>query len=122
MHPALDRDVWVCDRCGKQLANGTEVEGILRCYPSSPFDNVLQLLEEGVLQDRIDHQDESRKYTGEEGPNTLLLDDIYQCSQSGLGFFRRGSGERLLRFGFAGSHAGVYDPDRVGDQDRSASC
>lgn len=122
MHPALDRDVRIGNGSGKQLAKGTEVEGIGGSNPSSPLNDVLQLLEEGVLQDGVDDQDQRWEHTREESLGTLLLKEVNQRGPSGLLLLICGAGETLLRIALARSHAGVDDPDGVGEEHGCAAC
>ena len=123
MHPALDSDIWVCDGSGKELAESTQVKSVLGCYSPPLLNHVLQLFEEGVLQDRVDHQDESREHAGEERLGAFLLEDIPHCLYGGLGLLGWGPRETcLLRLRLAGRHAGIHDPDRVSDHDCGAAC
>ena len=121
MHPALDRDVRVRDGSGKELAKRTEVEGIGGSNPSSPLNRVLQLLEKGVLKNGVDNQDQRREHTGEESLGTLLLKKVDQGRPSGLWLLGLGAREALFSLVLARRHAGVHDPDGVGDEHGSAA-
>ena len=121
MHPALDRDVRVGDGSGKQLAKCTEVEGIGGSNPSSPLNRILQLLEKGVLKNGVDNQDQRREHTSEESLGTLLLEKVDQGRPSGLRLLGLGAWEALFILVLARRHAGVHDPDGVGDEHGSAT-
>ena len=60
VHPAFDRDVGVCNRRRQELSKCTEKEGIPRHDPSPFLYSVLQLLEDGVLEDWVYHKDQRR--------------------------------------------------------------
>ena len=56
VHPALDSDVWVRNTCCCQFSEGAENKNIPRQDPPPFRQRRLQLLKNGVLQDRIYHQ------------------------------------------------------------------
>lgn len=119
MHPALDGDVRICDRSGEDLAQGTKVECILGSDPSPALQDVLQLFEDGVLQDRVDHQHQRRKNTSKKSLGAFLVKKLQQRPDGRwLLLGRRARQGWLLDVGLASSHAGVNNPDGVGDQNR----
>lgn len=124
MHPALDSDVGVGDAGGQQLAQSTKVESILGCDSSPLLQHLLQLLEHGVLEDRVDDQDQRRHDTSEQARGALITDEGEERAKRRWRFLR-GCGcarERLVGgFGFARRHARVDDPDGVGHEDGCAA-
>lgn len=123
--PRLDRDVGVCDAGRRQLTDRTKYEAVSRSDLSPLLQQLLQLLEDGVLQDRVDHQDQCREHAGEEAQETLLTHNLEEGRdrvRSPLLLSRRrvalGTGEgRVIRLLFTSCHTGVHHPDRIGDHD-----
>lgn len=123
MHPRLDRDVRVGDARRKQLAEGTEVEGVGGCDAAALSKAVLELLEDGVLQDGVDDEDEGGHNAGEQPGGAFLPDESEQCAERGRrlrGLRTREDG--LIRLGLARRHARVDDPDGVCDEHSRAAC
>lgn len=119
VHPALDRDVRVCDAGCEQLAQGTEVESILGRDSALLLEEVLHLLEHGVLQNGVDDEDKRRRDTGEEAQRALLADQGEQgAERRGRGLRRRAGQDLLVGLGLARRHARVDDPDGVCEQHR----
>lgn len=117
VHPALDGDVRVRDARGEQLAQGTEVEGVLGCDTPLLLQEVLHLLEHGVLQDGVDDQHQGRSNTGKEAQGTLLANQSKQSSECGGRLDgRRARQDLLIGLILAGRHACVDDPDGVGEE------
>lgn len=57
MHPALDRDVRISDAGREEFTDGAYEKRIpWKNVPSSLFERVFQLFEDGILQDRIDDE------------------------------------------------------------------
>jgi hypothetical protein len=116
----LDRDVRVRDARGGQLAEGSEQEAVGCGHLATLLEHLLQLLEDGVLQDRVDDQDECGQHAGEQTSRTVLADDLEEGRQSAwlasLLHFHVADLDGLFGLGLAGGHAGVDDPDRVGDE------
>ena len=124
MRARLDRDVRVCNAGGGQLAQGAEQEAVGGSHLATLLEHLLQLLEDGVLQDRVDDQDERGQHAGEQASGTILADDLEEGRESvGLALLLRchlavlGGKERLARLFLACGHASVDDPDGVGDED-----
>jgi hypothetical protein len=117
MHPALHRDVRVGDAGREQLAQGAEVEGVLGCDPALLLEEVLHLLEHGVLQDGVDDEDKRGRDTSEQTQRALVADQSEQGSECRGRLRRRAARQDLLvRLGFARRHACVDDPDGVCEQ------
>lgn len=75
VHPRLDGDVWVCDARREQLAERAHVEGILGRDPPLLLHHLLELLEDGVLQDWVDHQHQRRHDAREKARWALVADE-----------------------------------------------
>jgi hypothetical protein len=77
------------------------------------------LLEESVLENRVDNEDKSRDDTREKSLRTLVLEEQQQSADGAgsLGRLRLAGLEILLLLLLACSDSGVDDPDRVGDDD-----
>ena len=122
MHPALDGDIRVRDARGEELAEGAEIEGVGRGDTALLLEHVLQLLEDGVLQDGVDDEDEGGHDAGEEAQRALIADDGEQGGQGGGRSGGLCAREHLLvGLGLARRHARVDDPDGVGDEDGCAA-
>lgn len=117
MHPALERDVRVRNRSGQDLAQSTKVERILGRHPSATLHYVLQLLEDSVLEDRIDHQDEGGEDAREQCPGTFLAEEIPQGLERRTGLLGTRARQSLLGFILPRCHPRVDDPDRVREED-----
>lgn len=74
VHPALDGDVRISNRCRQELAERAEKESVPRHDPSPFLYGILQLLEDGVLEDWINHQDQRRQDTGKERRQSFLAE------------------------------------------------
>jgi hypothetical protein len=124
MHPALHSNVGVRDTRGQQLAQRTQVKGILWCNAPPLLQHLLQLLEDGILEDGVDDQDQGRHDAGEQARRALVTHEGEEGAEGGRGFLC-GCGcarERLVRaFRLARCHARVYDPDGVGHEDGGAT-
>lgn len=124
VHPALDSNVRVGDAGSQQLAQRTKVERILGCDPPPLLQHLLQLLEDGVLQDRVDDQDQRRHDASEQARGALIADEGEERAKRRWRLLRgcRCARERLVGgFGFARRHARVDDPDGVGHEDGCAA-
>ena len=117
VHAALDRDVRVGDTRSEQLAQRAHVERIFGCDPPLLLEEVLHLLEHGVLQDGVDHQDQRGSHAGEQAQGSLLADQREQRGERGGRLGGRGSGQYgLVRVVLARRHARVDHPDGVREQ------
>lgn len=118
VHLALDGDVGVSHRGGKELAKGAEEEGDGRGHLSTLLDIVLHLLEQGVLQNGVDDEHQGWHDTSEEGLGTLVLEEGHQRADGGrVGLLLDSFLEVALLIALAGSDAGVDNPDGVSDDD-----
>lgn len=115
---ALDSNVRVRDARREQLAQRTEVKTIGRGDAPALLDHALQLLEDGVLQDRVDDEHERRQHASEQSSRALITDDGEQGRDGARGsallrlaLVARQHGLVALRF--ASRHARVDDPDGV---------
>lgn len=123
MRPALDRDVRIRQARRGQLAQRAEQEGVARADRrrlAPPLQRVLQLLEDGVLQDRVDDEDQGRQHAREERAEAFVPEQGAQGVEGGGAPFPRGAGAGEAFFvrwgrrrGLAGRHARVDDPDGV---------
>ena len=117
VHAALNCDVRVRDTRSEQLAQRAHVEGIFRCDPPLLLEEVLHLLEDGVLQDGVDHQNQRGSHAGEEAQGPFLADQCEQRGERGGRLGGRGAREHgLVRVVLARRHARVDDPDGVREQ------
>lgn len=119
MHLSLDGNVRVGDGSSKQLAQGAEEEGDSRSHLATLLNCVLELLEESVLENRVDNEDKSRDDTREKSLRTLVLEEQQQSADGAgsLGRLRLAGLDVLLLLLLASGDSGVDDPDRVGDDD-----
>lgn len=125
VHLALEGDVGICDGGGEELAEGAEKEGHDGRDPTLLLLNyILHLLEEGVLKNRVDDENESRDDTGEQGLGPLVFEKGHEGADGaggpdGLGHF---AGLDIVSLDLLPrGHAGVDDPDGVGDEDGGGS-
>lgn len=122
MHAALDRNVGVGDGRSEQLAQRTQVKRIRRRHAPPLLQHVLELLKNGVLQNRVDDEHQRGHDTRKEARHALVLDDGDERANGRRGLGLCAAGERLVRFGLApGRHARVDDPDGVGEEHRGAA-
>lgn len=126
MSSRLDSDVRVSDGGGCELAQSTEVEAVLGCDTTTLLNRLFQLLENGVLEDRVDDQHKSWQHTREESHEALILDDSQKRADGAgaelLGLCSLlGGKSTLVALVLAGCHASVDDPDGVGDEHGCAS-
>lgn len=123
MHLALDGNVRVGNRRGKELAKSAQEEDRRRGdLALLLLHNILHLFEQRVLKNGVNHENQGGKYTGEEGLGALVLQERQQRSDCawGLGLRDLGTGAGLDIGGFpllSGGDPGVDDPDGVGDDD-----
>ena len=126
MHATLDGDVRVRNARRKQLAQSTKVETIRRRHPTLLLQNLLQLLEEGILQDRVDNEHESGYDARKETREALIPDNRQERANSGrlrgFGLLLRTLSGISISLSFARRHARVDDPDRVCNKHGSATC
>lgn len=118
----LDGDVRVRDRSSSELAKSSQQEAISRADFSTFLKSLLELLEDGILEDRVDDQHQSRQNTCKQPGEAVFPDDLCQSRDCAGGFglpwlLALFGGESLGGLVLAGSHAGVYDPDRIGKHD-----
>lgn len=83
MHPALHGDVRVSNTGRQQLTNSAEKESVAGRHPPPLLEDILELLENGVLQDGVDDQDQRRQHAREERCRTLGLEELGQSRQRG---------------------------------------
>ena len=118
VHLALDGDVGVSHRGGKELAKSAKEEGDGRSHLPTLLDVVLHLLEQGVLQNGVDDEHQGWHDTSKEGLGTLVLKESHQRTDGGRVCLLL---DPLLEVAFvialAGGDAGVDNPDGVGDDD-----
>ncbi|ROV89101.1 hypothetical protein VMCG_09846 [Cytospora schulzeri] len=82
----LDGDVGVRDARGEELAQGAEEEGDGRGDGAAALlDGVLELLEQGVLQDGVDDEDQGGEDAGEEGLGPLVPQHGEEGAEGGGG-------------------------------------
>lgn len=118
VHLALDGDVGVSHRSGKELAKGAEEEGDRRGHLSTLLDIVLHLLEQSVLQNGVDDEHQGWHDTSEEGLGTLVLEESHQRADGGrVGLLLDSLLKVALLMALVGGDAGVDNPDGVGDDD-----
>ena len=70
MRPTLDGDIRIRDARRRQLPYGAQEERVSGAYPpprSARLEEVLQLLEDGVLQDGVYDQDQGGEHACKEG-------------------------------------------------------
>lgn len=72
----LDGDVWVGDAGSSKLAQSSKQEAVPGGHLSALLQHLLQLLEDSVLKDGVDHQDQSGQHAGEEACRAILADDL----------------------------------------------
>lgn len=117
MHPALDRDVGVCDARRKQLAQRAQVKGILWRNPPPLLQILLHLLKHRVLQDGVDDQHKSRHDARPQAQRPLVAQQREKRAERGGRFRRRTAGQgRLVGLRLASRHARVDNPDGVCDE------
>lgn len=116
----FDGDIWVCYGGSKQLAQGTQEEGNGGRYPPFLLDRVLELFEQGILQDWVDDQHQRGQDAGKKGLRSFILQQCHDSSQRARGFGRLGTREGLLVLDLMlpRGHAGVDDPYRICTDDR----
>jgi hypothetical protein len=117
MHTALDRDVWVGDARGKQLPERTQQESHSGCYPLLLLQDVLQLLEDSILQDGVDHQHQSRHYTRKQRLRPLLLNERQRRPHRAWRFSRHPISIHSL---LPRRHPRINHPNRIRKQHRRA--
>lgn len=118
VHLALDGDVGVSHRGGKELAKGAEEEGDGRGHLSTLLDVVLHLLEQSVLQNGVDDKHQGRHDTSEQGLGALVLEERHQRADGGrVSLLLDSLLEVTLLIALAGGDASVDNPDGVGDDD-----
>ena len=118
MHPALHRDVRVGNTRSEQLAQGAHVKRILGSDPPLLLEEVLHLLEHGVLQDGVYDEHQGWGHAGEQAQGSLLANQREQRGERGGRFGGRGAGQHgLVRLVLARRHARVDDPDGVREED-----
>lgn len=120
VHLALDGDIRICHRCGKELAHCTQEEGDSGRHFSTLLHVVLHLLKESVLKDRVHDQNESWENASEKSLGALIPEERKQCSQGGrrLGALAAIAGFDIGLLGLcARGDARVNHPDWVGDDD-----
>lgn len=123
MHPALHRDIRIGNPCCHQLPNCAKEKHIAgQNSATSLLQNIFQLLENRILQNRVDDEDERGENTGEERCGTFFSEEGKE-GRDGGGLARRLSGRGRIGGGGRGSsgHARVNHPNRVCDEDRSAA-
>lgn len=121
MHAALHRDIRVRDTRRQQLAQRTYQEDVERPQFPPLLHHLLQLLKDGVLQDRVDDQHQRRHHAREQRQRPFLPDERQERThRRGSLLGRRAWNERLvgLRVALARRHARVDDPDGVREQHR----
>lgn len=123
MHLALNSDIRVCHRCGKELAQGSQHECHGRRNLPLLLHRILHLLKECVLQDGVDDQHQRRDDAGEQGLGPLVFQEGHERANragslaalgNGAG---AGAGLDIIRVLAARGDARVDDPDRVCDDD-----
>lgn len=119
VHLALDRDVGVCHRGGKQLAQCAQEEGNGGGDLPLLLQRVLHLLEERILKNGVDDQDQCRNDTREQGLGALVLEERHEHGDGArvLGRLHARFNVWLLVVLLARRDASVHHPDRVGDND-----
>jgi hypothetical protein len=138
VHPTLDGDVRISQTRGDQLPDRAQPErvGGRDIALTAALEEVLELLEDGVLKDGVDDEDQRGEDAREEGFQTALLEEgsDFPDRARGLGLTRAG-GIREGGFGRGGGsggsgggtgggrggalargHARVDDPDWVSDE------
>lgn len=121
MHLALDRDIRVGNTGSKQLTQGAQEERHGGSDPPLLLNGILHLLEQSVLQDGVDHQDQRRHHTGEQGLGALVLEERREGSQGRRllgGCTARQSLTLLVVRRLPGSHPRVDHPNGVRQDDR----
>lgn len=73
MHPGLERDIGISDGSGEQLANSAEIKRIGGRDAASLCDEILELFEDGILQDRINDQNQRGQNTREQSSDSTFL-------------------------------------------------
>jgi hypothetical protein len=127
VHLALDGDVRIGHRSGKELAKGAEEKGDGGSDLALLLNCVLHLLEQSVLQNWVDDENKGRNNTSEEGLRSLILEKRHQGT-NGTRSLDRLRGLASLHIGLlvllAGRDSGVDDPDGIGNNDggRSRNC
>lgn len=119
VHLALDGDVGVRHRGGKELAEGAQEEGDGGRHLAPRLDGILHLLKERVLKNGVDDQHQRRQDTGEEGLGALLLEESHERGngRGTTGLALVASLEVRLVVVLVGGHASVDDPDGVRHDD-----
>lgn len=124
----LNGDVRVGDAGGSELSESAEQEAVACGDLPALLEHLLELLEDGVLQDRVDDQHESRQDTGEETRDAVFTDNLKEGRERVGRFLLLGRSGSLALFGgedglagllLACRHAGVDHPDGVGDKHSS---
>lgn len=121
VHAALHRDVWICDARRQQLAQRADEEDVERPQLAPLLHHLLQLLEDGVLQDGVDDQHQRGHDAREQRQRPLVPDERQErAHRRGSLLWRRARDERLVRLlvALARRHARVDDPDGVREQHR----
>ncbi len=116
MSTALDCDIWIGNAGREQFPQRAQQESDCGSDPPLLLQHVLQLLEDGILQDRVDDQHQSRHDAREQGLRAFLPNQRQQ----------RPHCRRCLGRGHAISlpallprrHPRVDDPDGICEQDR----
>ncbi len=124
MHPRFNRDIWVSDAGGEELPERTQKESDERADTLLllPLNHILQLLEDGVLQNWVDDQHQRWHHTGEQSSWALLSHQRQERINSGWCHWCRRAWEGgLRRRALASSHSCVDYPDWVGEEDRGRS-
>ena len=116
----LDRDVWIGNSSRGQLPDRTKIKSIRRRHPPPLFEDILQLLKDGVLKNWIDDEDQCGQHAREERTGALVADEGYKCPNRGRCFpwtlFT--SRKCILFMLFPRRHACVHNPDGICQQHR----
>jgi hypothetical protein len=118
MHPALKRNIRIRNRRREQLSQRTQQERNKWRYPPLLLEHILQLLENGILQNGIDDQHQCGHNTREQRRRPLILQQRKQRPDRRRGL--NGLRARQRRIGdtpLPRRHSRIDDPDRVREQD-----
>lgn len=124
MHPALDRNIRVRNTRSKQLAQSPEQKDHERCNASLLLNQIFELLEYGVLQNRVDDQHQSRHDTSKQCRRPLLPHQgkkCANCSRSLLSLLATQQRLVALLVPLPGCHACVDNPYRIGKENCCAA-
>jgi hypothetical protein len=88
LHTRLDNNVRVRDTCSRQFTDGTQKEEIQtrQCLAFTGLPDILETFKGGVLDDRVDDEDEGGDDAFPEALNAFFFENFLDGLEGGEGF------------------------------------